>query len=363
MKFYFKNDQKLIGEISFKKLGIVFRNISEQEKIELFDFFHYNIVNKSILARIKYFKLTIKNHNYDFNNQDCRKKFEKFRMWLTSRNKAEQDLFFYLVNLSENSTNNIFLKREIEHNLQNLKVIEVNESEFQKFYPKEYANYFLSRLSLITAFLANNSELFISSNKHDETLLNSENLNIENLWAIDGMFFCKNLMKVDINFNYLNLIANLLNTKDQYHCFHIASIIDALFNNRVSIENDIINKVSLIERLIIKESDNIEKQFILKVGMILKLGNFKTLKNPEKILKTIYTTRSYLVHGNEKKLFEQLKEIGEFVGVSSDELNEDKYNNKLKVLAAVKVFTELFLKEVLNFYIVNNNMCEYLKNN
>ncbi len=141
----------------------------------------------------------------------------------------------------------------------------------------------------------------------------------------------------------------MLNTKNIYYSLHLISIIDSFFNES-SVENEIINKVSLIERLLVKENGNMENQFVLKVGIILKKGAYKNVSDIDKVLKTIYSVRSYLVHGNEEKLYERLKEIGDTFGKHN--LTQDKYTNKLEVLITLETFSDLFLKEIVIFFII-----------
>ncbi len=109
-------------------------------------------------------------------------------------------------------------------------------------------------------------------------MLSSEDIKIENYDIIENLFLNPNYKKMEISIEYYKSIAELLNSKNIYYTLRLISIIDAFFNES-STENEIINKVSLIERLLVKEHGNIENQFILKVGIILKNGTFKNVSD------------------------------------------------------------------------------------
>lgn len=356
MKYYFSCTECLQENIEFDKVGIKFRNITNEEKNELMNFFFNDVLNRTKIAKMRYFNNIIRNNNYDFNIRKDREKFKKYTKWFDALSKNEQDLFLMLSSIDENSKS--YSKSVINKKISKLKVIEIDKNKFCKFFPESYAYYFLTRLTQFTVFLES-EEMFAKNIIDNKYMIRSSDIIIENPIVIINFFF-RGFYELNLNFNFLSKIAELLNSKSQYYCFHFVSIIDALFENQ-SIENEIINKVSLIERLIVHEGENIEKQFILKVGTIIKVGKYKNIKEPEKILKSIYKVRSYLVHGNEKKLFEQLKEIGETVGTT--ELNKNKFENKQEVLVNIKLFLDIFLKEILVSYISNNEFCEFLKNN
>lgn len=357
MKYFFRTGKKLNEAIIIKKLGINLRTITDEEVQELVSYFKVDLVTAKYLNKLKYFNENIRNDKINFNDDKERKKFEEFNKWFKGLSKNQQDCYLTLSRSLEDGKS--FSISNIRNNISSLNVIEVEQSKFEKFYRKEQENYLISRILLFTGFLGSDKN-FIDENFSLKLMLNSEDVKLENYDVIENLFLNSNYKKMEINVEYYKSIAELLNSKDIYYTLHLISIIDAFFNSS-STENEIINKVSLIERLLIKENGNIENQFVLKVGIILKNGAFKDVSDIDKVLKTIYSVRSYLVHGNEKKLYEQLKEIGETFGRHN--LTKDKYSNKLEVLIAIEIFLDMFLKEIVIFFIKNNDFCEFLKNN
>ena len=357
MKLYFNSDYKLENNIEIKKLGVIFRPITQEEALELFYFFRNNIANASMIENVNFYMKRVKTKKFDFTKEEDRICFEKYNAWLDNLPDDLRECYWHFVLKSPHK--NDFSRNKILNRLLKLNVVDIDEKVFIKIYPLDYSGYFMSRLTSFSYFM-NSKELFVDSDKKPNILISNDDLALDRPNIIANLFLKDSYYKIDVDYNFLEKIAYLMNKKEIYFCFHLVSIIDALYDN-VSIENNIINKVSVIERLIINGNEGIEKQFILKSGIILKTGKFKNIKDIEKQLKTIYNVRSYLVHGNEKLLFEQLKEIGDIFGVN--DLSKDKYNNKKEVLISLEIFLSLFLKDILSVYITNTDFCEYLKNN
>lgn len=357
MMFFYNSKEKLNKIIQIKKLGIQFRAITENEINKLVNLFKDDIANSGLMKMIDYYIKNIENDKVEFDDEKQVNNFKNFKNKLNSLDKDLRDCYWTLLNKKIEGKN--FSKPRVRKLISKLNVIEVDEKIFSEIYSIDYAHYFLSRLTGLTFFL-NSEELFPNKDNSTQFLLNENDISVSKSSVIGNLFLEENYMEINVDYKYLDKIANLLNNKDIYFNFHLLSIIDTLFSN-TSLENDIINRVGIIERLIIKENSNIEKQFILKTGIILKKGKFQNISDISNILKTIYNVRSYLVHGNEKLLFEQLKEIGKQVGVT--DLTKDKLQNKIEVIAAIKIFNDMFLKEVLLAYINENDFCEYLKNN
>ncbi len=355
-KLYFYSDEELKNPIIINKLGITFRKIKDIEVNILVDYFKNEIINIEFMKLINYYINNIENNSIDFKDEKKNREFTNFNKKLKAMPKEQYDSYFYL--LKEKIDGKNFSKRNIKSNILKFHIVEVQEDKFCKMYPLNYVEYFLARLAKLTSFL-NSNELFVNQKDKFSFFLAEEEINIKNIEITSKFFLNKGFIKNDISFAYLSKLVFLLNKKDIYFNFHILSIIDALYDQS-SIENEIINKVGLIERLIIKENEDIEKAFVLKAGILCKKGKFGFEELP-KMLKSIYDVRSYLVHGNDKLLFEKLDVIGKQFGVTN--LKSDKFNNKIEVLASVKVFLDLFLKDILILYITDNDFCEYLKNN
>lgn len=139
-------------------------------------------------------------------------------------------------------------------------------------------------------------------------------------------------------------------------------MIDNILEDNVLVENSIVNKVSFLERLLISKEENKTEAFVLKVGILCnKLFDISN-EHLSKRLKEIYNIRSMLVHGDGNKIIDS---IDHYKKIFSDAIGKgkNKYETKLQILWCVDKMLDLFLIRVLNKYLDEPNLCEYMKQN
>ena len=165
-------------------------------------------------------------------------------------------------------------------------------------------------------------------------------LNEEKLEKLEKMF---KLKSKDFNFSFIMMIDNLL-------------------EDNVLVENRIINKVSFLERLLISKEENKAEAFVLKVGILCnKLFDISN-EDLSKKLREIYNIRSMLVHGDGNKIIDS---IDYYKKIFSEEIEKEtsKFETKLQILWCVDNILDLFLIRVLNRYLEDPNLCEFIKQN
>lgn len=355
-QIYFRLSDLKIESILLKKIGITIRKISDSEIDIIVNNVFTNVFNNDVNNLIKIGKKYLVNKNYDFERERDRKEFEKFNNKLENYSEKEKYAILGLINLKSSS---VFTTKKLKNSLKEFYTLDVDEKSFIKYYDLSNLKQILLLILDFTRFLSSD-ELISDIKLNYSKLFEFENINLVNFQEyVDGIITDKYVIKYD--YEKFILLINLLNTKDIHFVMSFLTSISFLNNSNTVVENDILNKVSLIERLIVKEnSEKINEQFVLKVGTICFDGpiNSKYLSG---MLKSIYEIRSIIVHGNDKLFFEKIDSYAKKFAVS--DMSASKYENKKEVLTAVRIFLDILLKYFLNKYISNNPFCEYIKLN
>ena len=355
-QIYFRLSDLKIDSILLKKIGITIRKISDSEIDIITNNIFTNVFNNDVNNLIKIGKKYLVNKNFDFEKERDRQEFKKFNNKLDSYTEKEKKAIFGLINLKSGT---IFTPKKLKNILKKFYTLDVDEQKFIKHYDLSNLKQILLLILDFTRFLSSD-ELISDIKLNYSKLFEFENINLVNFQEYVD---CLITNKYVINYDYEKfiLLINLLNSKDIHFVMSFLTSVSFLNNSNAIVENDILNKVSLIERLIVKEnSERINEQFVLKVGTICFDGpiNSKYLSG---MLKSLYEIRSIIVHGNDKMFFEKIDFYAKKFAVT--ELSASKYENKKEVLTAVRTFLDIILKYFLNKYISNNSFCEYIKLN
>lgn len=157
-------------------------------------------------------------------------------------------------------------------------------------------------------------------------------------------------------------LEKMFKLKSKDFNFSFIMMIDNLLEDNVLVENRIINKVSFLERLLISKEENKAEAFVLKVGILCnKLFDISN-EDLSKKLREIYNIRSMLVHGDGNKIIDS---IDYYKKIFSEEIEKEtsKFETKLQILWCVDNILDLFLIRVLNRYLEDPNLCEFIKQN
>lgn len=169
--------------------------------------------------------------------------------------------------------------------------------------------------------------------------------------------------------NYLSCISKFSNSISSEELFKFIEILEIFFTNSRLSQNNILNDTLIIESLLIKkDSNSIEKEFVLKTGIIYKNSKLKKYYSNEDlsvILHYLYGMRSTIIHGSMEKIFEcynkfslKVKAIpcSKFDSVS-------KMQKKIMILKFTERLSYEFVKLVLIYWINNYDEISFLRNN
>lgn len=354
-QFYFRLSNLKLESICLKKLGITIRKVSIDEVNCMLNNI-FNIFNKDINKLIKLGKKFLISKNFDFSKEKDMKEFDEFNKKLESYTEQERSAILGLINLRSQT---VFTRKNVENSLKQFYTLDVDETKFTKYYDLSYLKQIFLLIIDFTRFLSS-EDLTSKIELNYNSLFEFDRINLENFSEYQNGIITNKFI-IEYNYEQLVLLLKLLNTKNINFIMSFLTSIAFLNNSSGTIENNILNKVSLIERLIIKEnSENIQEQFVLKVGAICFDGpiNNEYLSD---MLKSIYDIRSIIVHGNDNKFFEKIDIYAKRFAVA--DLSKSKYENKQLVLTSVEIFLDAILKYFFNVYINNNLFCEYIKAN
>ena len=114
--------------------------------------------------------------------------------------------------------------------------------------------------------------------------------------------------------------------------------------------------------MLISKEENKCDAFVLKVGILCNTLFDISNDALSKRLKEIYNIRSMLVHGDGNKIIDN---IDYYKMVFSDVIKKgkSKLETKLEIFGCVDAILDLFLIRVLNKYLQEPNLCEFIKQN
>ena len=262
-----------------------------------------------------------------------------------------------------NSKGKLNLNKDIEKLIDQLLVIEIDETLSNHYSDKELMTFVFKIIGL--------SKIINDDVTYDRLSLDkSNNLRLKpEMAAICNMLDSKQSiynMDADVTSAIIELgkfIDKL--SKDEIERF--IEIVDLLYMDHKSFQNTIINNVLSIESLLISDTTNIEKNFILKCGIILKEENVE-YNNMElsEIIRFVYNVRSDIVHGNTPKIngdYDRLKSKVERVEKLIDKSTITLKNKKEEPYAIASIYSNLILFNIIKYWIKNKEKLDYIKYN
>lgn len=357
-KLLFYSNTNLKHNIEFNKIGISIRILNEDESEILLNRYKNILLSKKYkeLAK-KYLDIRENKDNYD------RLEIESTYLSLIElekKDKFKYDVIFNLyLDIINNKYQNINLSY-IRKYIKNIIVIDVDDIEFEKQFDSKYINILIPKLIDFSNYLSTRDGKL---NKFDGFLFDYDTFeNMDNKYHMKVLGMLLNEIEKNnaIQLDYLNKVQIMLNNNDKDFNFNFLMLIDNMFVDEGLIENQIVNKVSFIERMLIGKDSNKQDGFILKVGILCNnLFDFdnKIIKSQ---LKEIYNIRSLIVHGDSETI---INNIGKYATIFSTSLKKgkNKYETKLNILIVVDVILELYFMEILRQYLENYKLCEYMK--
>ena len=333
-----------IEEIDFKKIGIKIRNINNVEieyiKKKIEEWYY----DKAIIDLFKRYQ---KAKNVNKKEKDISKIQEAVKTYeeIMKLNPEKRDAFIYLDN-----NDGRLDKRNINKNLKNCIVVEVDENKYQECFGTWDVKSVISRIINFSNYLGSKYKP-----------INFQMTEIENF---------NNYDEVVNNFKYnkfdnitLQRIAHLLNIQNINFNANFVFMMESFLINNISFENRIINMVSIIEKLLIKKEDDKQGSFKLKVGILIHEDVGWDNDKLAKILKTIYEFRSLLVHGEEDEIYRNKDKYVEVFEMKKIKNTTRKIELRYSILSTIYDYLEKITKLVLNKYLDDEKLCEFLKLN
>lgn len=349
--FYIKNNLK--DNIELSKIGVIIRKLNDAEYSNLLNGFKNIILEGNDLQLAKDYS-NYKKKSETFTEHQKVSLFEKI-------SKSEKENL--IINIYNGLNKNIFdilnLKNIIAK-LNNFLIVEIDKKEFNKHFFDNYIYDLIPKIVNFTNYISSDGDYkkCKKTNMYEYKSIKEDKDFIYVLFTI--------LLKEDnncyLNEKKLRMLEKMFKIKDREFNFSFIMMIDNLLEDNTLVENSIINKVSFLERMLISKEENKCDAFVLKVGILCNTLFEISNETLSKRLKEIYNIRSMLVHGDGNKIIDN---IDYYKTVFSNVLKkgESKLETKLEILWCVDAILDLFLIRVLNKYLQEPNLCEFIKQN
>ncbi|MBQ9013284.1 MAG: hypothetical protein IJ094_07005 [Bacilli bacterium] len=350
--FYINNN--LDKQINLSKIGLKIRKLNEDEYNDLLCGFKTIILTGKDLKLAKEYYL-FKNKLKEFNGVEKQTLFDNIS---TSKNENT------ILNIYNGFNKNVFevlTTKSIKHELNNFLIAEIDTKEFNKHFYKNYIYDLIPKIINFCNYMDSGNgdyEEFGQCKMYGYSEVKNRSEMIYTLFIM--ILTYNNTCSVDNKF--LIKLEKMFAEKDREFNFSFIMMIDNILEDNVLVENRIINKVSFLERLLITKEEKKSEAFVLKVGILCnKLFDISN-EDLSNRLKEIYNIRSMLVHGNGNKIIDKIDYYRRIFS-NKIEKGKNKYLTKIQILLSVDVCLNLFLINVLNRYLDEPNLCEYMKQN
>lgn len=359
-KLIIYSNERLKGKIELKKIGLIFRNLNDEEKSLIIENYRKIIINKKNKNLAKKYK-DIRENRERYERKEVEDTYSAL-IKMEERDKFLYDVIFSLyLDIIKNSFERMNLTY-IKQYIKKLIVVEIDFEKFTKQFEEKYIKTLLPKILDFSNYISTTDGEIKEFNAFpfDFDMIANE----QNQYHIKSLGLLLNEYETNNSFNMKNLekLEKLLNKHDAEFNFNFMVIIDNMFRDDSLVENRIVNKVAFLERLLITKEDNKQETFILKVGILcnglLGISNEKLSKQ----LKEIYKIRSSIVHGDSDTI---INNIEKYKSIFSDliEKGKSKFETKMNILIAVDAILEFYFIEVLKKYLENYELCEYMKKN
>lgn len=295
----------------------------------------------------------------------------------------DEDLKYLIYMIRQERIKPVFHKN-LESLLNNILVLEIDSSKLSKYIDNNDFRIFIHQF--IDFHYIFDSDLKSRKNENEVSLpyqmrkmyrlkKNPDFEDLVNEFLIKYIFNFNNQSSYGCIFvnesfeRYLTIVCKFCNSISSDELFKFIEILEMLFTNSRLSQNNILNDTLIIESLLIKkESNNIEKEFVLKTGIIYKYSKLEknyTNEDLSTILHYIYDVRSIIIHGSLEKIFDCYNKLSlkckSFICPKFDSVS--KMQKKISILKFTESISYKFVKIVLLYWINNNEKISFLKNN
>lgn len=301
----------LKSKIKFEKLGIIIRKLKKGEKNYIL-----NNVEKIMNYKQEIIEFYEKTKDLDENSFTYLLKLNKIS------DEKKRDIIISGAGMLRSGFefNSI---QYINNIIDKMAIITVDNSMFKNYLDENSEKKFISNLLAISNLLEGRVITKNILKKIDYSFILQDNLLDEN-----DPSYLNNLMiyvvfhykKVDnrtikevfTSMSSLKKLEKFFNNLDSDNLLKFLEILELMFNKYSMIQNAIISNITIVEGLVVKETENIEKAYVLKSGIILK-NYLNTKANDEltNLLLFTYSIRSDIVHGNYVKIINDLNKLNQ----------------------------------------------------
>lgn len=174
---------------------------------------------------------------------------------------------------------------------------------------------------------------------------------------------------VELSEDYLLQLKAFISRLNKNEIRRFLTVIDLLYADYSMIQNSVVNKVTIIESILLNEDSDIRVNFVLKTGLILKCYTGTKSEENNRFLNNIlgytYDVRSAIVHGNEEKIleiFNSIKQKNKNI-ISLIHIKNETYNDKkIQAIILADTFVTLSVRAVIKYWIDNPSIISYMKN-
>lgn len=301
-------DFKLTKKIKIDKLGITFRKLTDSEKNMILQ--HINNIyfkNKRLI-------------NYAIKNYD-KKDEMKLSIDLLKYDDVTRKIVMFCF-LGEKSGFILNTPKKIDNILNQLIIIDYDEKVLLEYVETKNVVKLISNLLSLYDIYSKDIR-FNEKVRSDYTYILSDNIlnpfekdyDINLIMNIVATYQANKQMKkmVEISEEYLLKLQKFISKLNKDEIRRFLNAVDLLYTEHAMIQNSIINKVTIIESILINEDEEIKSNYILKAGIIFKYyvktqseANNKFIKD---FLNYSYDIRSAIIHGNEEKILDMFNKV------------------------------------------------------
>lgn len=346
--------------IVFEKLGITIRKLFKEEKEQIISSYSTLVANSTEIEYFKKFE-DIRNNRENYSEDEITDIYRNVSD-IDDKHPMKNFSLLYLYNSFIDDAYDKVTIENINTLVEHFYIIEIDENLFCKYFDSRYIGVIFPKIINFSNYINSKDGQY---DKYEGTLLNFNrtiNTNSEDFHEFIFYFFTECERSTKLNEDNLLKLCNMLNSRDTNFGFNFMMVIDNIFEDDVLIENRIVNIVSVLERLLISKEYQKQEMFVLKVGILCNKLFEITNEKLSRQLKEIYNIRSMIVHGNDDKILDKVDFYIDLFGPGITK-GQNRYKTRSEILIVTCCILELCFINILNKYLDDTSLCEYIKQN
>lgn len=354
----------LTKNIKIDKLGITFRKLRNNEKKLIL-----NQIDSIYLKNKKLINYIIKNYNIE---DELNLSIELLKYDELTRKIVKFCFFGVKSGFSLNSLS------KIKKILERVVIIECDKDIISEYLEEDKISKLVSNILSLYDIYSKNIRINEKVRLNYDYILTDNIINpneedyYQNLiFNLVASFGSEKRMKkmVELSEDYLLQLQKFISKLNKNQIRRFLTVVDLMYANYSMIQNSIVNRVTIIESILLNEENDKRSNFILKTGLILKCYTGLESEENNRFLNNIlgytYDIRSAIVHGNEEKILDIFNAITQKNKniISLIHNNTDTYiSKKNQAMILADTFAILFVRAVIKYWIDNPSIISFMKN-